>query len=193
MTSQTDAPPARVDCPSPTPAQIRKYRRLRGVLLACILGAFVSLVPTAWLFFRSESSPTARAIAVALFIELAVSAAVIGAFAPCPACRARLGTEPGRLLPSRCASGGAQFDEGPAMLGRGRTTTIVSSLTYGRQRVERRNRHYQTTADARDYSRRTLFAGLSSRSARAWCAANALRRLSVAWCICRTDQTPRRG
>ncbi len=34
---------------------MRKYRRLRGVLLTCILGAFLSLVPTAWLFFRSGS------------------------------------------------------------------------------------------------------------------------------------------
>ncbi len=91
---------------------MRKYRRLRAVLLTCILGAFVSLVPTAWLFFRSGSSPTARAVAVAVFIELAVSAAVLGAFAPCPVCRARIGTEPGRVLPSRCGTCGAQFEEG---------------------------------------------------------------------------------
>jgi ammonia channel protein AmtB len=58
---------------------MRKYRRLRGVILNCILGAFVSLVPTAWLFFRSGSSQTARAVAIAVFIELAVSAAVLGA------------------------------------------------------------------------------------------------------------------
>jgi hypothetical protein len=99
--------------PYPTPAQIRKYRRLRGVLLTCIVGAFVSLVATAWLFFRSGSNPTGRAIAVAVFIELAVSAAVIGAFAPCPVCRARIGSEPGRLLPSLCGTCGAQFEEGP--------------------------------------------------------------------------------
>lgn len=54
----------------------------------------------------------ARAVAVAVFIELAVSAAVLGAFAPCPVCRARIGTEPGRLLPSRCGNCGAQFEEG---------------------------------------------------------------------------------
>jgi len=92
---------------------MRKYRRLRGVLLTCILGAFASLVPTAWLFFRSGSSQTARAVAVAVFIELAVSAAVLGAFAPCPVCRARIGSEPGRLLPSRCAKCGTRFEEGP--------------------------------------------------------------------------------
>jgi hypothetical protein len=57
---------------------MRKYRRLRGVLLACLLGAFLPLVPTAWLFFRSGSSPTARAVAAAVFIELAVSVAVLG-------------------------------------------------------------------------------------------------------------------
>ena len=96
--------------PAPTPPQIRKYRLLRGVLLTCIVGAFVSLVPTAWLFVRSGSSPRARAVAAAVFIELSVSAAVVGAFAPCPVCRARLGTEPGRLLPSRCASCGAPFE-----------------------------------------------------------------------------------
>jgi hypothetical protein len=99
-----------MDTPSPTPTQMRKYRRLRGVLLTCILGAFASLVPTAWLFVRSGSSPTARAVAAAVFIELAVSAAVLGAFAPCPVCRATLGTEPGRLLPSRCAKCDAQFE-----------------------------------------------------------------------------------
>jgi hypothetical protein len=31
---------------------MRKYRRFHGVLLIRILGAFVFLVPTAWLFFR---------------------------------------------------------------------------------------------------------------------------------------------
>ena len=97
--------------PSPTPAQMRNYRRLRAILLTCIVGAFVSLGPTAWLFFRSGSSPTARAVAAAVFIELAVSAAVLGAFAPCPVCRGRIGTEPGRLLPSRCAKCEAQFEE----------------------------------------------------------------------------------
>jgi ABC-type glycerol-3-phosphate transport system permease component len=95
---------------------MRKYRRLRGVLLTCILGAFVSLVPTAWLFV-SGFSPTAQAVAVAVVIELAVSAAVLGAFAPCPVCRARIGTEPGRLLPSRCGTCGAQFEEGPRQVG----------------------------------------------------------------------------
>jgi hypothetical protein len=98
--------------PSPTPAQLRKYRRLRAVLLICIVGAFASLVLTAWLFFRSGYSPTTRAVAAAVFIELAVSAAVLGAFAPCPVCRGRIGTEPGRLLPSRCAKCEAQFEQG---------------------------------------------------------------------------------
>jgi hypothetical protein len=89
-----------------------KYRVLRAILLLCILGAFASLVPTIWLFVRSGSSPTARAVASAVFIELAVSAAVLGAFAPCPVCRAKLGTESGRLLPARCRACGARFDEG---------------------------------------------------------------------------------
>lgn len=101
---------ARVGSPSPTPVQMRKYRRLRVVLLTCILGAFASLVPTAWLFLRSGSSQSARAVAAAVFIELAVSAAVLGAFAPCPVCRGRIGSEPGRLLPSRCPRCGAHFD-----------------------------------------------------------------------------------
>jgi hypothetical protein len=101
-----------MDSRDPTPAQLRRYRILRTVLLICILGAFVSLVPTAWLFVRSGSSPTARAVAAGLFIELAVSAAVIGAFSSCPVCRARLGTEPGRLLPARCGTCGARFENG---------------------------------------------------------------------------------
>lgn len=103
--------------PYPTPAQMRKYRRLRGVLLTCILGAFASLVPMAWLFFRSGSSQTAQAVAVAVFIELAVSAAVLGAFAPCPVCRGRIGTEPGRLLPSRCGTCAAHFEDGSGGVG----------------------------------------------------------------------------
>jgi len=96
---------------------MRKYRRLRGVLLTCILGAFASLVPMAWLFFRSGSSQTAQAVAVAVFIELAVSAAVLGAFAPCPVCRGRIGTEPGRLLPSRCGTCAAHFEDGSGGVG----------------------------------------------------------------------------
>ena len=98
---------------NPTPAQRRQYRRLRAVLLSCIFGAFVSLVPTAWLFLRSGSSPMARAVAAAVFIELAVSAAVLGAFARCPVCRAKFGTTPGRLLPSRCHACGTRFEDGP--------------------------------------------------------------------------------
>jgi hypothetical protein len=101
-----------VSSSDPTPVQMRKYRRLRMVLLICVLGAFASLVPTIWLFVRSGSSATARAVASAVFIELAVSAAVIGAFAPCPVCRAKLGTDPGRLLPSRCSTCGARFEKG---------------------------------------------------------------------------------
>jgi hypothetical protein len=98
---------------------MRKYRRLRAVLLTCILGAFATLVPTAWLFFRSGSSQTARAIAVAVFIELAVSAAVLGAFALCPVCRARMGAEPRRRCPRAVARAGLGSKKAPAVWNRG--------------------------------------------------------------------------
>jgi hypothetical protein len=54
------------------------------------------------LFLVPSAGHLSRAIAAGVFVECAASAAVLGAFAPCPVCKARLGSEPGRLLPSRC-------------------------------------------------------------------------------------------
>lgn len=85
-----------------TPAQAAKFGRLRLILVICILGAAASLLATVALFLVPSAGHLSRAIAAGIFVECAASAAVLGAFAPCPVCRARLGSEPGRLLPASC-------------------------------------------------------------------------------------------
>jgi hypothetical protein len=47
---------------------------------------------------------------VAIFVELALSAAVLGAFGRCPACNASFEAPPGKLLPKRCGQCGAILD-----------------------------------------------------------------------------------
>jgi hypothetical protein len=67
---------------------MRKYRRFHGVLLIRILGAFV--FGTDGLALLPVPDPVRRRgpLPPPVFIQLAVSAALLGAFARCPVCRA---------------------------------------------------------------------------------------------------------
>lgn len=93
-----------------TPEQARKLAITRGVLLGSFAGAGATFALGVALFFV-HSSPAVRAVTWGIFIEMAVSAAVLGAFARCPACRARLGGETGRLLPARCGRCGVDLSD----------------------------------------------------------------------------------
>lgn len=94
-----------------TRAQARKFAVVRGVLQVSVVGSFLFLVAGIVLLTRHGSPAWIRAVVWGIFIELAGSAAVLGAFARCPACTARLGSEPGRLLPSNCSSCGVRLIE----------------------------------------------------------------------------------
>jgi len=94
-----------------TPAQYRRLRITRGVLLTCIVGSLLTLAITIWLFVAAGTSSTWRAVSTAVFVEFAASAAVLGAFAKCPACSGRLGSEAGDLLPRRCPRCGVRLAE----------------------------------------------------------------------------------
>lgn len=95
-----------------SPAQARRFRILRGTLVGCLAGSGVFAVAGVALLFVPGTSALLRALAWGIFFELAASAAVLGGFARCPACRGRVGTEPGRLLPRRCASCGVALETG---------------------------------------------------------------------------------
>ena len=95
-----------------TPAQECRFAIVRAVLLGSILGSALTFAVGFALFFFPGVSPTMRAVTWGIFIEMAVSSAVLGAFAKCPACGARLGGQPGKLLPDRCRACGAILTAG---------------------------------------------------------------------------------
>lgn len=49
---------------------------------------------------------------VGIFVELALSAAVLGAFGRCPACNSGFEAPPGQLLPERCSKCGVVLKAG---------------------------------------------------------------------------------
>lgn len=91
-----------------TPEQARKLAITRGVLIGSFAGAMIAFAVGVILLFV-HASPAARGLTWAIFIEMAVSAAVLGAFARCPACRGRLGGATGRLLPAHCPGCGVSL------------------------------------------------------------------------------------
>ncbi len=101
------------DQPSPSAAPVRlseaqerRFRVLRAVLVVCLVGSAVALPAAIAVLVWKGASGALRAVVWGVFIELAGSAAVLGGFARCPACRGRTGSDPGRLLPARCRSCG---------------------------------------------------------------------------------------
>lgn len=106
-----------------TPVEARKLALLVRVLAACVVGSgFALLAGIAALLLPAGA--TLRAVAWGLFLELAVSAAVLGGLFPCPACRGRLATgKGGRLLPARCPHCGVRLGTDAAQRrGRGAAT-----------------------------------------------------------------------
>ena len=95
--------------PELTPAQQRKLRLWRRLMVGCLAGAgvalFVSVVLLAW----PGVSRGLRLTAGGIFVELAISAAVLGAMGRCPACNTGFDASPQRLLPDRCRQCGARL------------------------------------------------------------------------------------
>jgi hypothetical protein len=89
-----------------TPLQARKFAFLKFVLVGSLIGSAVAFVAGVALFFLPHASTALRSLTWGIFIEMAVSGAVLGGLARCPACQARLGSRSGKLLPAKCASCG---------------------------------------------------------------------------------------
>lgn len=75
--------------------------------MSCLWGAAAVLVVEGVLLVWPGVTRTAKLVGVAVFIELALSTAVLGAFGRCPACNASFEAPPGKLLPERCRQCGA--------------------------------------------------------------------------------------
>jgi hypothetical protein len=77
------------------------------VLIGSLAGSALAFLAGVGLLFVPGASTALRATTWGIFIEMAVSSAVLGAFARCPACRSRLGGQSRGLLPARCPGCGA--------------------------------------------------------------------------------------
>ena len=94
-----------------TTAQARKLETWRRLVTACLWAAAAALVVEAFLLVWPGVGRTARLVGAGIFVELAISAAVLGAVGKCPACGAGFEAPPGKLLPDRCGRCGAPFGE----------------------------------------------------------------------------------
>lgn len=95
--------------PALTPEQRTRLQRLRFLLVACIASAVVAAgVLIAALALGAAA--VWKMVAAFVVVESMVSAAVLGAFARCPACGARLGAASRGLLPPRCAACGVTLE-----------------------------------------------------------------------------------
>lgn len=88
--------------PALTPAQAKKLARWRRLVMGCLWGAAAALVVEGVLLVWPGVTRTAKLVGVAVFVELALSTAVLGAFGRCPACNTTFEAPPGELLPERC-------------------------------------------------------------------------------------------
>jgi hypothetical protein len=89
-----------------TPAQAKKLDRWRRMVLGFLWGAGVMIVVEAALLLWPGVGRGVRLAGVGIFVELALSAAVLGAFGRCPACNSGFEAPPGELLPERCSKCG---------------------------------------------------------------------------------------
>lgn len=78
--------------------------------MGCMWAAAGVLVVEAALLLWPGVGRTAKLVGVAVFVELALSTAVLGAFGRCPACNASFEAPPGKLLPERCRQCGAVLE-----------------------------------------------------------------------------------
>lgn len=93
-----------------TVAQQRKLETWRRLVTACLWAAAVALVVEAVLLVWPGTSRTARLLGAGVFVELAISAAVLGALGKCPACGTGFEAPPGKLVPERCGRCGAPLE-----------------------------------------------------------------------------------
>jgi hypothetical protein len=90
------------EAPVLTPRQARRFAVVKALLVGSLAGSAVAFLAGVGLLFLPGASTALRATAWAIFIEMAVSGAVLGALARCPACGGRLGGQSRGLLPARC-------------------------------------------------------------------------------------------
>ncbi len=95
-----------------TPAQAKKLALWRRLVMGCLWGAAAVLVAECVLLLWPGVGRTAKLVGVAIFVELALSSVVLGAFGRCPACSASFEAPPGKLLPERCRQCGAVLESG---------------------------------------------------------------------------------
>ena len=88
--------------PRLTPLQARKFAILKFVLVGSLVGSAVAFVAGMVLLFVPHVSTALRSLTWGIFIEMAVSGAVLGGMARCPACQGRFGGQSRGLLPARC-------------------------------------------------------------------------------------------
>jgi hypothetical protein len=93
-----------------TPEQRRKLRIWKRVVQICMAGAGLALVVEAALLLWPGASRGAKLAVAGLFVELAISAAVVGALGRCPACNSSFEAPPGELVPGRCRACGAELE-----------------------------------------------------------------------------------
>jgi len=93
-----------------TPAQARKLAIWRRLVMGCLWAAAAVLVVEGVLLVWPGVGRTAKLVGIAVFIELAVSTVVLGAFGRCPACNASFEAPPGKLVPERCRECGAVLE-----------------------------------------------------------------------------------
>lgn len=91
-----------------TPQQRRRLRTLRFVLLGAVASAVVALLLLGVVLLGGGSRTLALVLGF-IVVESMTSAAVLGAFAKCPACGKRLGAAGRGLLPTQCGSCGVEL------------------------------------------------------------------------------------
>lgn len=95
-----------------TPTQARKLALWRRLVMGCLWGAAAALVVEGVLLLWPGVGRTAKLVGVAIFVELALTSVVLGAFGRCPACNASFEAPPGKLVPERCPQCGAILQTG---------------------------------------------------------------------------------
>jgi hypothetical protein len=96
--------------PALTPAHERKLTRWRRLVMGCLWAAAGVLVVEGVLLVWPGVGRTAKLLGAAVFVELAISTAVLGALGRCPACNSSFEAPPGKLLPERCRQCGVVLE-----------------------------------------------------------------------------------
>jgi hypothetical protein len=97
--------------PSPAPELTERERRKLGLwrrlLIGCLVGAGIALAVEIVLLAVPGVGRGLRMTVGGIFVELAISSAVLGAVGRCPACNSGFDASPQRLFPERCRQCGA--------------------------------------------------------------------------------------